>query len=169
MSSTARKDGAYRGRRSGRADRRLRRAASWRASARSRQANPRHVILRTSWVYGVYGQNFLKTMLRLAPSSDELRVVDDQRGCPTATADLAQAILRICRLCAQSAPWGTYHFAGHGRDKLAWLRRAHRRGAGALSGKRPKVTAMTRREYPTPARRPRNSALDSARFAATSA
>ena len=60
-----------------------------------RQATAQHLIMRTSWVYGEFGQNFLKTMLRLATTRDELRVVDDQRGCPTSTRDLADAILRI--------------------------------------------------------------------------
>ncbi len=131
-----------------------------------RQANPRHVILRTSWVYGVYGQNFLKRMVGLAEQSDELRVVDDQWGCPTATADLAQAILRIWAR-RESAPWGTYHFAGQG--VTSWHGFAERIvGAQArFSGKHPKVTAVTSAEYTTRARRPRNSALDSARFALT--
>src|SRR5262249_54044836 len=75
----------------------------------------RHVILRTSWVYGVYGTNFLKTILRLARERDELRIVADQRGCPTGTADLAEAILRIVpRLAADEPLWGIYHFAGTG-------------------------------------------------------
>ena len=78
-----------------------------------RRANPRHVILRTSWVYGVYGHNFLKTIVRLAAESDELRVVADQCGCPTSTTDLAEAILQIWTK-RDVAPWGTYHFAGQG-------------------------------------------------------
>ena len=80
-----------------------------------RRAAGRHLILRTSWVYGPYGNNFLKTMLRLAGERDELRIVADQRGCPTATADLAEAILHLLPgVAADGFPWGTYHCAGTG-------------------------------------------------------
>ena len=64
----------------------------------------RHAILRTAWVYGTYGNNFLKTMMRLAAERDRLRVVGDQRGCPTATADIAEAILAIDAAMARSSP-----------------------------------------------------------------
>ena len=61
-----------------------------------RASNPRHLILRTSWLYGAYGTNFVKTMIGLAKSRDRVEVVADQFGCPTASADLAQAIARPC-------------------------------------------------------------------------
>ena len=80
-----------------------------------RLANPRHVILRTAWVYGTHGNNFLKTMMRLAAERDRLRVVADQRGCPTATADIAAAILAVdAALARDPALAGTFHFAGTG-------------------------------------------------------
>ncbi len=81
---------------------------------------PRHVILRTAWVYGAHGGNFLKTMLRLAAERDRLRVVADQRGCPTGTRDLAEAILAVdAALGGEGAEtagklYGTYHLAGQG-------------------------------------------------------
>ncbi len=127
-----------------------------------------HVMLRTSWVYGEFGHNFLKTMLRLAASRDELRVVADQRGCPTSTRDLADAILKIApRLTAREAVWGTYHFAGTGAT--TWHGFASRIVAAqaSLTGRRPPVIPITTAEFPTPARRPANSELDSSLFART--
>lgn len=133
-----------------------------------RDAQPQHVILRTAWVYGEFGQNFLKTMLRLAATRDELRVVADQRGCPTSTRDLADAILRIApRLAAREAVWGTYHYAGRG--VTTWYDFARRIVAAQAyaTGRTPKVTAITTAEYPTPARRPANSELDCGLFERT--
>jgi dTDP-4-dehydrorhamnose reductase len=127
-----------------------------------------HAILRTSWVYGEFGSNFLKTMLRLASTRDELRVVADQRGCPTSTRELAGAIVRIApRLAAREDIWGTYHFAGLGAT--TWHGFATRIVAvqTPLTGRKPRVTAITTAEYPTPARRPANSELDTDLFAKT--
>lgn len=131
-----------------------------------RDAAAKHVILRTAWVYGEYGQNFLKTMLKLAATRDELRIVSDQRGCPTSTADLADAILSIApRLAANEDVWGTYHYAGSG--VTTWHGFASRIVAAqaSLTGRAPPVTPITTREFPTAARRPTNSVLDCARFA----
>ena len=126
----------------------------------------RHVILRTSWVYGEFGQNFLKTMLKLAAERDELRVVSDQYGCPTSTADLAAAILAIApRLVANDDIWGTYHFAGSGAT--TWHGFANRivTAQAPLTGRAPRVTAIPTRDFPTAARRPTNSVLDCNKFA----
>lgn len=131
-----------------------------------RNALPHHVILRTAWVYGEFGHNFLKTMLRLAQERDELRVVADQRGCPTSTRDLGSAILRIApRLMAREAVWGTYHFAGTGIT--TWHGFAERIVAAQapITGRRPTVTAIATADYPTPAARPVNSVLSCERFA----
>ena len=130
-----------------------------------RRLNPKHLILRTAWLYGVHGKNFLKTMLRLAAERDELHVVADQRGSPTSTADLAEAILHI-RTRLGSVPWGTYHFAGTG--ETTWHGFASRivEAQAAFTGRRPEVKKITLADFPAKARRPQNSVLDSSRFAA---
>jgi dTDP-4-dehydrorhamnose reductase len=132
-----------------------------------REATARHLILRSSWIYGEFGSNFLKTMLNLAATRDELRVVADQRGCPTSTPDLANAILTIAPRLAVENLWGTYHFAGDG--VTTWHGFATRIVAAQapLTGRSPRVTAITTAEFPTPARRPANSELDCSRFART--
>lgn len=75
-----------------------------------REVHDRHLILRTAWVYGPFGTNFLRTMLRLGAERDELRVVDDQTGCPTATSDIAATVLTMVDQAeaADFADWGTY-------------------------------------------------------------
>jgi dTDP-4-dehydrorhamnose reductase len=131
-----------------------------------REAARKHVILRTSWVYGEFGQNFLKTMLKLAATRDELRVVSDQHGCPTSTADLAAAILAIApRLAANENVWGTYHYVGGG--VTTWHGFASRivTAQAPFTGRVPRVTPITTSEFPTAARRPVNSVLDCGKFA----
>jgi dTDP-4-dehydrorhamnose reductase len=130
-----------------------------------RARHPEHVILRTSWVFGAFGHNILKTVLRLAGEKDELRFVADQRGCPTATADIAEAILRIAaRLAARDPVCGTYHLAGTGA--ATWFEFVDRviEAQAPFTGRRPRVIPITAAEYPTPAKRPANSVLDSSRF-----
>lgn len=130
-----------------------------------RDAIEPHVILRTSWLYGEFGHNFLKTILRLAQEREELRVVADQYGCPTSTRDLAGAILRISsRIIAGDKVWGTYHFAGSGI--ASWYEFAHRivTAQSSMGGRTPRVTAITSADFPTAARRPANSALDCSLF-----
>lgn len=127
----------------------------------------RHVILRTAWVYGVHGNNFLKTMLNLARTKESWGVVADQRGNPTATADLADAILTAAARAAEgrsSGFWGTYHFAGTGA--ATWHNFASEivSAQAAATGRRPEVRPITTAEYPTKARRPVNSCLDSGHF-----
>ena len=133
-----------------------------------RSRSSKHIILRTAWIYGEFGNNFLKTMVRLAQQRDELRVVADQRGCPTSTIDLASAIVRIApRLIAGDAPWGTYHFAGEG--VTTWHGFAERIVAAQapITNRNPRVVPITSAEYPTAVRRPANTVLDCSRFAQT--
>ena len=95
-------------------------------------ANPRHVILRTAWVYAPFGANFVRTMLRLAAERDSLRVVDDQVGCPTYAPDIAEAVLAIGRQIVGDG-WrddfaGVTHLAGP--EALSWCGFARRIVAG---------------------------------------
>ena len=128
----------------------------------------RHVILRTSWVYSPVGHNFVKTMLRLGAERDELRIVDDQRGAPTAAADLARAAIAIAVAIDEGATaFGTFHFCGGGAP-TTWhrfareiFRIAAQRGLKVPRAVHPIATA----EYPTPAARPRNSVLDCGKIA----
>jgi dTDP-4-dehydrorhamnose reductase len=133
-----------------------------------RAALPEHIILRTSWVYGAFGNNFLKTMLRLAATKDELRVVADQRGCPTSTRDIAAAILALApRLIAREKVWGTYHFAGTGVTTWHGFATGIVAAQAPLTGRKPPVVPITTAEFPTAARRPANSELDCGLFAKT--
>ncbi len=133
-----------------------------------RQALPEHVIVRTSWVYGVHGANFLKTIMRLANERHELRVVADQRGCPTATKDLALALLTAAHHQIKGkAVYGTYHFAGSGAT--TWHGFAERIVAAQqpFTGRSPSVIPIGTADYLTPAQRPANSELDSTLFSET--
>src|SRR5690606_19415722 len=135
---------------------------------RVRAAMNRHVILRTSWLYGIHGANFLKTILRLADERPELKVVEDQVGCPTGTADLAAAILRVMESVKSGREiWGTYHFAGTGAVSWHGFASEIVRLQAPMTGKRPAVHAISSAEYPTTVRRPANSELDSTKFATT--
>ena len=134
--------------------------------AKVREVLPRHVILRTSWVYGAYGKNFLKTVLKLAVEREELRMVADQFGCPTATADIAEAILAVVRKLAEAKVSGTYHFAGSGRTNWAGFAAEIVRRQAVFTGRSPRIVEIKTAEYPTAARRPMNSELDSSRFRA---
>jgi dTDP-4-dehydrorhamnose reductase len=131
-----------------------------------RTGNPRHVILRTAWVVSPHGSNFIKTMLRLAETRPELRVVDDQQGCPTSATDIAQALLTITRRLANDpqAPVGTYHFVNSGEATWCGLARAIFESAAERGSSTPTVEGITTADYPTPARRPANSRLDVAKL-----
>ncbi len=125
----------------------------------------KHWILRTSWVFSEHGNNFVKTMLRLARERDVLTVVDDQRGQPTYAGDLARLIGNLLRDVASAPeaalPFGRYH-VGNG-PVVTWRDFAERivTRAGELGaiGRVPTVTGIPTSAYPTPARRPRNSVL----------
>jgi len=131
------------------------------------EALPQAVILRTAWVYSPYGKNFVKTMLRVGAERDELGVVDDQVGCPTSAHDIADAILAVIdHLPLREEQGGIYHIAGTGEASWADLAEAVFALAEDRMGRRPCVNRITSEAYPTPAKRPANSRLDSSRFAA---
>ena len=132
-------------------------------------ANPRHAILRTAWVYAPFGVNFVRTMLRLAGTRDEVGVVADQRGCPTAALDIAAAIVEVAgRLVASpqdAALTGVFHLAGQGDAVWADVAEAVFAASAARGGPHARVTRITTADYPTPARRPANSRLDGSKLA----
>lgn len=124
-----------------------------------------HVIVRTSWLYGVNGGNFVKTMLRLASEREGLRVVYDQAGSPTWSADLASALVAIARdIKAGNSHWGLYHYSNEGVASwydLAVAAIAEGRRLG-LPIKCNHVEPILTAEYPTPAKRPPYSVFDKA-------
>lgn len=126
-----------------------------------RTAARRHLILRTAWVVSPHGSNFVKTMLRLGAERPVLRVVDDQHGCPTSAADIAEALVTITNRLVEdaAAPVGTYHFVNDGEATWCELARFVFERAAAKGRRAPQVQAITTAEYPTPARRPANSRL----------
>ncbi len=131
---------------------------------------PRHLILRVSWVFGIDGNNFVKTILRLAREREELRIVADQRGCPTYAGDIADALLNLAgRVSTMDARdlWGTYHYCGepattwHGFTE-AIVEEARRYEPLLVKT----IVPIATTEYPTPAARPANSVLDCAKLTA---
>ncbi|MEM1389518.1 MAG: dTDP-4-dehydrorhamnose reductase [Pseudomonadota bacterium] len=124
-----------------------------------------HYILRTAWVYSPYGQNFVKTMLRLGRERDELNVVDDQIGNPTYAPDIAAATLSLIESGAsESANFGTYHLAGVGSTSWYEFAKFIFEEAQRLSDIQCTVNPIPSSAYPTPAERPRNSRLDSSKL-----
>jgi dTDP-4-dehydrorhamnose reductase len=126
-----------------------------------RAAHDHHLILRTSWVYSPWGSNFVRTMLRYGAERLVMRVVADQHGKPTSAADLSSAILAIAaRMATDRDVAGTYHFANEGVTSWHGFASGIFAGAACRGAKVPeRVEAITTADYPTPARRPANSAL----------
>jgi dTDP-4-dehydrorhamnose reductase len=134
-----------------------------------------HLILRTSWVYGAYGKNFLKTILRLAAERDSLRIVADQFGAPTSSESIAQALLQVMHEWQPSdfAQTGVYHFTNN--DSTSWHgfsceivneynRLSVKNNWPALKAAVENIGAITTADYPTPAARPENSRMDNSKL-----
>lgn len=132
---------------------------------------PKHIILRTAWVYSPFGNNFVKTMLRLAQTHDELSVVDDQHGSPSYAPHIAEGIMVIIEELAHNVSpdelWGIYHMAGSG--DTTWygfaseiFARLHQ-----FNGQSVKLSPISTAQYPTQAKRPANSRLDCSKLQAT--
>lgn len=134
-----------------------------------------HLILRTSWVYGAYGKNFLKTILRLAAERDNLRIVADQFGAPTSADCIANGVIELMSTwqVAEESQSGIYHFTNAGKtswhgfsceivneyNKLALMR-----NWPALKAAVEDIAAITTADYPTPAARPENSSLSNTKL-----
>jgi dTDP-4-dehydrorhamnose reductase len=126
-----------------------------------RAAHPRHVILRTSWLFAAHGQNFVRTMLRLCTERDTIGVVADQHGCPTPAADLANVSAHIARalVCDRIAP-ATYHYAGRGAATWFAFAQAIFARASRLLTRMPQLKAISTAEFGATAVRPAFSVLD---------
>ncbi|MCA6925191.1 dTDP-4-dehydrorhamnose reductase [Pectobacterium versatile] len=128
------------------------------------KAAPDSIIVRTAWVFSEYGNNFVKTMLRLAKERDELSIVADQKGCPTYAGDLAQAIISLLEKNAES---GIYHYCGD--KEVNWYEFAktifEMAKQQSVIDKQPQLTAITTEQYPTPAYRPQYSSLSCEKIA----
>ena len=138
-----------------------------------RQVGLQHLIFRTSWVYGVYGKNFLNTILRLAAERDELRIVADQTGAPTSSHSIADAVAAVMSGWQQELV-GTYHLVNAGQTSWHGFATAiveeykqiqAARSLPPLKVRVENIHAITTQEYPTPAARPANSTLDCSRLA----
>jgi len=131
-------------------------------------ACPNSAVLRTAWVYSPFGSNFVKTMLRLAETRDEVGVVADQIGNPTSALDIADGVLAVAaNLIGRADPAlrGVFHMAGAGEASWADLAEAVFAASAVRGGPAAQVRRIATSDYPTPARRPANSRLDCTRLA----
>lgn len=126
-----------------------------------KKANPKHFIIRTSWLYSEFNQNFMKTMLRLANDKDELSVVSDQIGTPTYARDLADVILQIIN--QDNLAFGLYHYSNEGT--ASWYDFA--KAIFEINKSKIKVNPIDTVSYPTPSKRPHFSVLDKTKIKKT--
>lgn len=131
-----------------------------------RATAPEHLILRTAWVFSSFGKNFVKTMLRLAPVGNPVRVVRDQLGSPTAAEDLARALIHLVSLYPD-LHYGTFHLAGAGETSWYGFAQEIFDDLERRTGHRPRCVPISTSQYVTKAPRPANSRLDCSKFLAT--
>lgn len=133
-----------------------------------RAATPHHVIVRPSWVYSPFADNFVRTTLELAASQDEVAAAEDQVGCPTSAFDLAGGLLKIARVILAGPAdehHGTFHIVGQGAASWADLAERVLATSSRLGGPSARVRRLKGGEYSMPAMLPPNSRLDSAKLA----
>ncbi len=138
--------------------------SKWEGEEAVRSRLIEHMIIRTAWLYGARGSNFVKTILRLAREREELKIVDDQFGCPTWTRDLAGCVVQIARQVLSGCgkiSWGTYHFCGGGvTNWCGFARSIVEMARQRESLKVGEIRPIPSSSYPTPAERPAWSVLD---------
>ena len=134
-------------------------------------AYEKSLILRVSWVFGQHGNNFVKSMLRIGSERERLGIVNDQRGAPTFSSDIALVLLKLCKRFHDEGelPWGLYHYAGD--SAVTWFQFAEQvftyaEKFSALE-RIPQLAAIETKDYPTPAKRPHNSVLNCDKFKST--
>lgn len=133
------------------------------------ETHKQSLVVRVSWIFSRFAGNFVKKMLTLAHENRELRVVNDQLGCPTHAEDLANGLVTMgTAIAAPSfAKWGIYHLAGSGETDRASQARAIFQHSASLGGPTAKIAGIATADYPTPAQRPLNARLCSEKAAAT--
>jgi dTDP-4-dehydrorhamnose reductase len=127
--------------------------------------DPSSIIIRTSWVYSSFGNNFVKTMLRLMKERESINVVNDQRGCPTYAADLATAIMQIIQRQTSDIKYPASIFNYSNSGDITWYDFAL--AIKELSGSKCVVNPIFTSQYPTPAKRPHYSVLDTTKIQET--
>ncbi len=141
-------------------------ATKWAGEEAVRDALERHLILRTSWLYGPYGRNFASRMIALAAEREVIQAVTDQRASPTSASDLAAGIaIAATAIEAGRASFGTFHVAGSGSASRYELAEAIVEAQARFTGRRPKLEPAWSANFPARATRPADTTLDSGRFA----
>ncbi len=121
-----------------------------------------HLILRTSWVFGIHGNNFVKTMLRLQKNGDPLHIISDTNGCPTDAADIAMVIMQLAYQVNKNKriQWGTYHYSGdHSTSWYSFAGEIFKRMSEVTGQPLPKILPVSVDRYPSALQRPINTAL----------
>lgn len=142
-------------------------ATKWAGEEAVRDALDRHLILRTSWLYGPYGRNFASRMIALAAEREVIQAVTDQRASPTSASDLAAGIAIAATAIGEGrASFGTFHVAARGSASRYELAEAIVGAQARFTGRRPKLEPAWSANFPARAMRPADTTLDSSRFAA---